>query len=102
MPGSPGRSFLISLFSYVPLQSGCTVFPHTAEFRFTTPHAKRIYCSLLPELAEEVNPRSATHCRLEGETLVLTVEAEDLAALRAALNMFLRLVNVADEMQEIG
>jgi len=78
------------------------VFPHTAEFRFTTPHAEQIYCSLLPELAEEVNPRSRTHCRLEGETLVLVVEAEDLAALRAALNMFLRLVNVADEMQDIA
>ena len=75
---------------------------HTAEFRFTTPHAERIYRSLLPELADEVNPRSATRCSLEGETLVLIVEAEDLAALRAALNMFLRLVNIADEMQEIA
>jgi len=78
------------------------VFLHTAEFRFTTPHAEQIYRSLLPELADEVNPRTATHCRIDGETLVLTVEAEDLAALRAALNMFLRLVNVADEMQDIA
>jgi KEOPS complex subunit Pcc1 len=78
------------------------VFHHTAEFRFTTPHAGQIYRSLLPELAEEVSPRTATRCRIDGETLVLTVEAEDLAALRAALNMFLRLVNVADEMQDIA
>jgi len=77
------------------------VLQHTAEFRFTTPHAERIYRSLLPELADE-NPRSATRCSIEGETLVLIVEAEDLAALRAALNMFLRLVNIADEMQEIA
>jgi KEOPS complex subunit Pcc1 len=33
---------------------------------------------------------------------VLSVEAQDIAALRAALNMLLRLINVADEMQEIG
>lgn len=78
------------------------MYPHTAEFRFTTPHAERIYRSLLPELADEVNPRSATQCRVEHETLVLTVEAQDLAALRAALNMFLRLANVADEMQDIA
>jgi KEOPS complex subunit Pcc1 len=78
------------------------VFLHTAEFRFTTPHAGQIYRSLLPELAEEVSPRTATRCRIDGGTLVLTVEAEDLAALRAALNMFLRLVNVADEMQDIA
>ncbi len=59
--------------------------------------------SLLPELQEDVNPRSATQCWVEGtDTLVLHVEAQDIAALRAALNMFLRLVSVADEMQQIA
>ena len=76
---------------------------HNAVFRFTTPHASRIYTSLLPELADEVNPRSVVTCRLEGpDTLVLNVDATDTSSLRAALNMYLRLVNVADEMQEIG
>jgi KEOPS complex subunit Pcc1 len=73
---------------------------HEAVFRFTTEHAGRIYQSILPELADEVNPRSVVACRLEGEdTLVLTVTAQDTSSLRAALNMYLRLVNVADEMQ---
>lgn len=76
---------------------------HEALFRFTTDHADRIYRALLPELQEDVNPRSATQCWVEGtDTLVLRVEAQDLAALRAALNMFLRLVSVAEEMQEIS
>lgn len=76
--------------------------PHTAVFRFSTPHAARIYQSLLPELADEVNPRSVVTCRLEGpDTLVLDVDAADISSLRAALNMYLRLVNVAGEMQEI-
>lgn len=75
---------------------------HDATFRFSTPHARKILCALAPELCDEVNPRSHARCRLEGpETLVLTIEARDIAALRAALNMFLRLVNVADEMQDI-
>ena len=75
---------------------------HEAVFRFSTPHAQQIYRALVPELSDDVNPRSTTRCWLEGEnTLVLKVEAQDIAALRAALNMFLRLVNVADEMQEI-
>ncbi|HVP95565.1 KEOPS complex subunit Pcc1 [Methanoregula sp.] len=75
---------------------------HEALFRFTTDHADRIYRSLLPELKDEVNPRSVTSCWVEGtDTLVLRVEAQDIAALRAALNMFLRLVSIADEMQEI-
>lgn len=75
---------------------------HEATFRFSTSRARNILAALGPELSEEVNPRSQTRCWLEGEeTLVLTIEAQDIASLRAALNMFLRLVNVADEMQEI-
>lgn len=75
---------------------------HEAVFRFSTPHSQQIYRALVPELSDDVNPRSTTRCWPEGEnTLVLKVEAQDIAALRAALNMFLRLVNVADEMQEI-
>ncbi|MGA2122449.1 MAG: KEOPS complex subunit Pcc1 [Methanoregula sp.] len=75
---------------------------HEAVFRFTTVHAGRIYQSLLPELADEVNPRSVVECRLEGDdTIVLTVAAQDTSSLRAALNMYLRLVNVADEMQDL-
>ncbi len=77
--------------------------PHEALFRFTTDHAEQIYRSLLPELKDEVNPRSATTCWVEGNaTLVLRIEAQDIAALRAALNMFLRLVSIADEMQQIA
>ena len=76
---------------------------HEAVFRFLTPHATHIYQALVPELTDEVNTRTSSRCWLEGENvLVLSVEAQDIAALRAALNMLLRLINVADEMQEIG
>ena len=75
---------------------------HDAVFRFSTSHSQQIYQALSPELSDEVNPRSTTLCWLEGESsIVLKVEAQDIAALRAALNMVLRLINVADEMQEI-
>jgi len=75
---------------------------HKAIFRFSTSHAQLICQALAPELSNEVNSRSTTRCWLEGEDLlVLKVEAQDIAALRAALNMVLRLVNVADEMQDI-
>ncbi|MGA2104241.1 KEOPS complex subunit Pcc1 [Methanoregula sp.] len=76
---------------------------HEAVFRFTIVHADMIYRSLLPELSDELNLRSSTRCWVEGtDTLVLQVEAQDIAALRAALNMFLRLVSIAEEMQEIA
>ena len=75
---------------------------HKAIFRFSTSHAQLICEALAPELTEEVNPRSITRCWLEEEDiLVLNVEAQDIASLRAALNMVLRLVNVADEMQDL-
>jgi len=75
---------------------------HEAIFRFSTTHAQLICQALTPELSDEVNSRSTTRCWLEGEdTLILKVEAHDIAALRAALNMVLRLVNVADEMQDL-
>ena len=72
---------------------------HVAVFRFRCDHAEQIYKALQPELPDDVNPRSTTRCTLEGtDTLVLSVEAQDTASLRAALNMYLRLVNVADEV----
>ena len=75
---------------------------HEVMFRFSTSRSQQIFKSLSPELSDDVNPRSTTQCWLEGEnTLVLKVEAQDIAALRAALNMVLRLVNVADEMQHL-
>jgi KEOPS complex subunit Pcc1 len=76
---------------------------HNAIFRFSTDHAVSIHAALLPELNDEVNPRSTTNCWLEGHTvLLLRIEADDIPALRAALNMALRLVNVAYEMQQIA
>jgi len=75
---------------------------HDATFRFSTSHARNILAALGPELCEEVNPRSHTRCRLEGEdTIVLAIQAQDIHSLRAALNMSLRLVSVASDMQDI-
>jgi len=74
-----------------------------AVFRFTGAHAETIYRALQPELSEEVHPRSRAECTLEDTgTLVLEVFSRDIPALRASLNMWLRLVNVADEMQALA
>lgn len=76
--------------------------PHEAVFRFRTTNARDIYRALLPEMSDEVNPRSVACCTLDGDDmLVLSVTADDIPALRAALNMHLRLISVADEMQDI-
>ena len=75
---------------------------HEALFRFTSDHAKKIFLALQPELPDDVNPRSTTSCWTEGErTLVLKISAQDTGSLRAALNMYLRLISVSDEVQDL-
>ena len=76
---------------------------HEAVFRFQCACAETLYRSLSPETAAELHPRSGADCTLEApDVLVLKVHARDIAALRAALNMWLRLVNVAYEMQALA
>lgn len=75
---------------------------HYAVFRFTGPDIGHVYEAIAPEMAGEVNERSEARCWVEDpDTLVLSIRASDTGALRASLNMWLRLVNVAKEMQEI-
>jgi KEOPS complex subunit Pcc1 len=74
---------------------------HTAVFSCRSPLAREIYRALNPEM-EEINPRSEVRVTLDaGDLLVISVAAEDIPALRAALNMWLRLVSVAAEMLEM-
>ncbi|MCQ1538417.1 hypothetical protein FTO68_05370 [Methanocalculus taiwanensis] len=75
---------------------------HTAEFTFTTPYAPILYQALAPEAADETGERSHATITRNGDRLNLTVTAGDIPALRAALNMWLRLITIAEEMQEIG
>lgn len=73
---------------------------HTAVFSCRSEMAREIYRALAPEMGE-INPRTEARVTLEeGDLLVVSVTAEDIPALRAALNMWLRLVSVAAEMLE--
>ncbi len=75
-----------------------TLDRHTAVFRFFTARAADHLAALEPELASEEGMRSSASLRLVGDDcLELAVTAPDLPSLRAALNMWLRLVRVADE-----
>jgi KEOPS complex subunit Pcc1 len=75
---------------------------HSATFTFITPPAREIYRSLAPEM-EEIGQRSEVKVTLDGDgCLVLSVTAEDIPSLRAALNLWLRLISVAAEMLGIA
>jgi KEOPS complex subunit Pcc1 len=69
-----------------------------AEFEFALGTISSIiYESLFPELEEEYQ-RTRSTLRLEQDTLILNVEADDLVSMRAALNGWLRLVKISCEM----
>ena len=75
---------------------------HEAVFHIRCDHADNIFRSVGPEMAGEVNSRSRAECARGGQdTIVLKVGARDSAALRASLNMWLRIINVAQEMQDL-
>ncbi|HDJ38202.1 MAG TPA: hypothetical protein ENF24_03330 [Methanosarcinales archaeon] len=70
----------------------------SAEFRFDFgENAVLIYRALVPEV-EATFPRSRAELSVAEGELHLTVAAEGIAALRAALNTWLRLIKVACEM----
>ncbi len=73
-----------------------------AEFSFDFGEgASMIYHALLPETLEEF-PRSRAALSVDGGGMLhIIVDAEDVTALRAALNTWLRLIKVACEMVEI-
>ncbi len=71
------------------------------EFEFDLgSRTKIIYESLLPELGEDYQ-RTKTTLELRNDVLVLSVEANDLISMRAALNGWLRLIKISSEMSSI-
>ncbi len=66
------------------------------------PMAGKVYEALGPELQASPSERSRIELRREGSLLKLFVEAEDLISLRAAINTWLRLIKIAEEMVNIN
>jgi tRNA threonylcarbamoyladenosine modification (KEOPS) complex Pcc1 subunit len=53
-------------------------------------HLEALMSALTPEVQRQIGVRSKVALSTEAQTLVLTVDAEDTVALRAALNSYLR------------
>lgn len=76
---------------------------HSARFELSYPDARaaRIVArSLRQEVAEIDDDRSHTRLTRDDSTIELTVMAADLIALRAAVNTWLSLVGVAEDVTE--
>jgi len=68
----------------------------SAEMTFETKYADVVAAALSPELAEKI-PRTQVSIGRKGDQVVVRIEADDKNALRAALNSYIRWMNVAEE-----
>ncbi len=67
------------------------------EFGFG-PLTRKAYEALEPELQASPSERSKIELKEEEGQLKLFIEAEDIVSLRAALNTWLRLIKITEEM----
>ena len=75
---------------------------HRATLTLRTEHAEVVSSALSPELTESI-PRTKVDVATRDGEVVIRVDAEDLTALRAALNSYIRWGNVAEETaEEVG
>lgn len=74
---------------------------HEAKFMIETEHVEIIIQALSPEEEEEFPGRTHGTCtRYADDVLEVSIQASDLSSLRAALNTWLRLIQVSAEMSD--
>ncbi|WP_411967996.1 KEOPS complex subunit Pcc1 [Haloferax sp. YSSS75] len=72
---------------------------HSASLEFDYPDERRariVERSVAVEVGEIDDARSRARVHRDGRTVVVTVEADDLVALRAGVNTWIRLVETAE------
>ncbi|MFC7204472.1 KEOPS complex subunit Pcc1 [Haloferax namakaokahaiae] len=78
---------------------------HSASLEFDYPDERRarlVERSIAVEVGEIDDARSGASVHRDGETVVVTVEAGDLVALRAGMNSWIRLVETAETVSQAG
>lgn len=72
---------------------------HTLSVEFDLGlRARLVYDSLEPELQEIPSERSKVSLEVSGDVLKLSVAAEDIVSMRAAVNTWLRLIRISEDM----
>ena len=72
----------------------------TAVNRINDPSAANMVSSVEPEARRDLL-RTHTEIRMDGDEAVLTINAADTSAMRAALNSFLECVMVTENIERI-
>jgi len=69
------------------------------SFSYETPErARLVERAIAPEIGDIDDDRSETSVERDGEALWVLVEAADLTAMRAAINTWLSLIEVAEDL----
>ncbi len=75
----------------------------TLEFDYeSAPRARLVAESVSREIGEIDDERSRTTISRTGGTVLLEIEAADVIALRAALNTWFSLIDIAEETATVG
>ncbi len=74
---------------------------HCAEFVFETPDADKLYEVLSPESGSDPGEKSLVTVSKMGGAISISIQAEDIPAMRASINMWLRLIAVSSEILSI-
>ncbi|MBZ6493555.1 KEOPS complex subunit Pcc1 [Natrinema longum] len=75
----------------------------TLEFDYeTASRARLVAASVAREIGEIDDERSQTTLEREGTRVVVEIDADDVIALRAALNTWFSLVDVAERTADVG
>ncbi|WP_439025793.1 KEOPS complex subunit Pcc1 [Haloarchaeobius sp. DT45] len=75
----------------------------TLEFEYDSDAVARIVeRSVAQEVGEIAGDRSSTTLSRTGDTVTVEVGATDLVALRAGVNTWIRLVEVAEKLHDLG
>lgn len=72
--------------------------PHHADFIFETEYADSLYAVLYPETTNNPGEKSVVEIIKYKSEIHLKIAAEDISSLRAALNMWFRLIAVSTEI----
>lgn len=72
----------------------------SATLTIASQGAATVYGAIAPEAGREI-PRTRVSADMRGDEVRLRIEARDLAALRAALNSYLRWIKIAEDMNQV-
>lgn len=74
---------------------------NTAKLKIKSKNSKKIYDSLIPEIALNESVRSSVKMKALDDGLLLDFNAKDINALKIVINHILRLINAFEEAVKI-